>query len=205
MNPRGHTIADLDAKTSVLLVLDSELDKRSVFLECINSSADSEITIVLATAASGEELISEFDDYESTEDQFEVIDGTIQPEGDEESPSDVKFMPPVSDYLSDLGSEFNSTLDELETEIDRNQSALQNTVGFYSLGPLLEYGDDPEPVFRFCCILLSQIEDAGGRAVFVIENSYTTNINRLEVLFDKRVDLEITPNGERTRTLSTTV
>ena len=205
MTPRAHTIADLDPQTSVLLTVDSDLDRRSVFLESITPHDETAVTIVLATAASGEELLGEFDEPTPPAEHLEVIDGTIHSTSSDETPNDVQFMPPVWEYLTNLGDEFSRTLDQLQTEFDNQQSALRNTVGFYSLGPLLDYADDPELVFRFCCILLNQIDNAGGRGVFVIDDSYTTNINRLEVLFDKRVGFEASPDGERTRSLTTTV
>lgn len=203
----GVALADIEPETNVLVTVDPALDARAVFLDSITSQEDTdEATIVLATAESGRALFEDFHQPEGTPtERFQVIDGAIQRPDDDDLPDQIKYVPPVSEYLTQLGDQFGETLDELEADIDGHQSALRNRTGFYSVGPLLDYADDTELVFRFLCILINQIEDAGGHGVFLIDSSYESEINQIEVLFDKLVSVEVGPDGDRECKVATTI
>ena len=195
----GVSRLDLESGANVLVTTGDNVDMREVFLESVaDPDAEKSSVILLATAESGHSL---FDDFrqklpETEDSTLEVIDGSVRiPEriGTEDN---IRYVPPVSEYLAQLGDEFSKALDDLETEFGNSEDILSNRVGFYSLGPLLDFAGDTELVFRFICILVNQIEDAGGNGVFVIDSSYSSEIKRLEVLFDKTVAVERGTDGD---------
>lgn len=190
-----------EAGTNVLVTVETGVDSRELFLDAV-AGAESETSplILLATAESGRAL---FDDcrekLHATDDQpLEVIDGSVKIPSDQlgEETNNIRYVPPVSEYLAQLGDEFGNALEDLEADIDDSAAILENRVGFYSLGPLLDYAGDTELVFRFICILVNQIENAGGSGLFVVDADYDDAIARLEVLFDTVVSVDAV-DGER--------